>query len=197
MKFSRETTRGVKYCAWAIAIFVGLLGWVIRRPSCAYAQAEIDPDHFDSPNTEQISQPRTAERKVTVTRYDRAFSQPHCALCNGKKLAPGKYSISLRSDHNVVQATFNRQGHAIEIAGVVQTKAPKHQDEVVVVENNKNERRLSVIRVRGLDFVFDPERSADPSPDTRPKPAEKLLLTMIAPNEIANQLPSQASPKPQ
>ena len=197
MKFCPKTTQGVKCGVRAIAIFVGLFGPVMLGPTCAYAQAEIDPDHFDSPITEPIPQPKTADSKVTVTRYYRVFSLPYSALCNGKKLAPGKYSVSLRSDHDVVQATFNRQGHAIEIAGVVQTKAPKHQDEVVVVENNRNGRTLSVVRVRGFDFVFDPKRSADPSTDSRPKRAEKLPLSMIAPNEIAKQVPSQALPKPQ
>jgi hypothetical protein len=196
VKFCRKTTPSVKYGAWAIAAFLGLLGSVILGPSCAYAQAEIDPDHFDSPNTEQILQPRTADRKVTVNRYDRAFSLPYSALCNGKKLAPGKYSISLRSDGNVGQATLYQKGHAIEIASVVQTKAPKHHDEVVVVEKNKSGRTLSIVRVSKFDFLFDPKHSADPSADSRPKRAEKLPLTMIAPNEIKNQVPSQASPKP-
>ena len=196
MKFSRKTTRGVKYCAWATAVSVGLLGSVTLGPSCAYAQAEVDPDHFDSSSTEQIPQARTADRKVIVTRYDRAFSLPYSALCNGKELAPGKYSISLRSDGNVGQAALYQKGHAVETAGVVQTKAPKHHDEVVVEEHNKNGRTISVVRVRGFDFVFDPKHSADPSPDSRPKRREKLPLTAISTNEIANRALSRGPMKP-
>jgi hypothetical protein len=41
-----------------------------------YAHAEIDPDHFDSPNTQPVLQPSAADSKVTVTRYDRTFSLP-------------------------------------------------------------------------------------------------------------------------
>ena len=194
MKFSRKTTRGVKYCAWAIAVSVGLFGAVTLGPSGAYAQAEIDPDHFDSPTTEQIPQPRTANRKIT--RYDRAFSLPYSALCNGKRLAPGKYSIWLRSDGNVGQAALYQKGHAVELAGVVQAKASKHHDEVLVVENNKNGRMISIVRVCGFDFVFDPKHLVDPSPDSRPTRAEKLPLIIIAPSEIKSQAPSQASLKP-
>lgn len=191
MKFSRKTILGVKYGGRAIVVFVGLLGPVVLGPSCAYAQSEIDPDYFDSPNTEPIPQPRTAESKVKVTRYDRTFSLPYSVLCNEKTLAPGKYSISLRSDGNIWQATLNRKGHAIEIAGVVHTEAPKQRNEVVVVENNKNGRTLSVVRVSGFDFVFDPKHLPDPSTDGRPKRAEKLPLSVIAPNEIANQVPHE------
>jgi hypothetical protein len=172
-----------------IAIFVGLLGSVVLVPSSACAQAEIDPDHFDLPSTEPIPQPRTADSKVAVTRYDRTFSLPYSVLCNGKKLAPGKYSIALRSNGDLGQATLNRKGQAIEIAAVVRKEAPKQRDEVVV-EHSKNGRTLSLVRVRGFDFVFDPKGSVDPQPDGTPRRAEKLPLTVI----VAN--PSQASPKP-
>jgi len=190
VKFSRKTTERVKYGALTITIFVGLLGPVMLVPARVCAQAEIDPDHFDSPSTEPIPQPRTADSKVTVSRYDRTFSLPYSVRCKGKALAPGKYSISLRSNGNVGQATLNQKGHTIEIAGIVLTEAPKQRDEVVVVENSKNGRTLSLVRVRGFDFVFDPKRSAYLPPDGTPTRAEKLPLTVIVPN------PSQTSPKP-
>ena len=43
----------------------------------AYAQQEIDPDHFDSPNTEPVPQPRTADSEVRVIRYHGTFSLPY------------------------------------------------------------------------------------------------------------------------
>lgn len=119
MKLSRKTAQGLKHAArWVIVVCLGLLGSVILGPSYAYAQSEIDPDHFDSRNTEPIPQPRITESKVTETRYDRTFSLPYIVLCNGKKLPRGKYSISLRSDGHIGQATLHQKGHDIEIAGV-------------------------------------------------------------------------------
>jgi len=162
----------------------------------AYAQQEIDPDHFDSPNTQPITQPRPADRKVKVVGYHGTFSLPYAVLCSGKKLAPGKYAISLRSQGNVGQATLNQKGRAIDIAAAVQREMSKQRDEVVVVENNNRGRTLSVVRVSGLDFVFDPQRWADPSADGKSTRTDKLPLTVIAPSEVANQVPSQASPKP-
>ena len=189
MKFTWKTTQRVKYRARAFALFVGLLGSVMLHPSRAYAQAEIEPDHFDSPNAQPTPQ------LVRLLRYDGTFSLPYSVLCNGKKLAPGKYSVSLRFDGKVGRATLNQKNHAIEIASVVQMEAPKQHDEVVVVENNQTGRTLSVIRVSGFDFVLDPKLSADPS-DGSPAWTKKLSLKRIVRNEIATQVPSLASPKP-
>ena len=136
MKFSWKTTQNMKYRARAIAVFVGLLWSVMLGPSRAYAQAEIDPDHFDSPNAQSIPQ------LVRLLRYDGTFFLPYSVLCNGKKLAPGNYSISLRFDGKVGRATLNQKNQAIEIAPVVQTDAPKQRDEVVVVENNQMGERF-------------------------------------------------------
>jgi len=191
VKFGRKTTPGLRYGARAIAVFVGLLGPVMLGASFAHALSEIDPDHFDPPNTEPIPQPRTADSKVTGTRYDRTFSLPYSVLCTGNNLAPGKYSISLRSDSKLGQATLNQKGHAVEIAGVVQTETSKQRDEVVVVENNKNGRTLSVVRVRGLDFVFDLKHCSDPSPDHRLTRAEKLPLSVIAPMKSQTKSPGK------
>jgi hypothetical protein len=166
-----------------------LLGLFTLGPPRAYPQAEIDPDHFDSPNAKPISQ------LVRLIRYDGTFSLPYSVLCNGKKLAPGKYSISLRFDGQIGHATLNQQNHTIEIAPVVQTEAPKQRDEVVVAENNQTGRTLSLVRVSGFDFVFDPKHSAHPS-DGNPARTKKLPLKVIVRNEIATQVPSPASPKP-
>jgi len=175
VKFSLKKPQSVKHGAWAIAVFVGLLGSVMLGPSPADAQAEIDPDHFDSPNTQPIPQ------LVRLLRYDGTFSLPYSVLCNGKELPPGKYSISLRFDSEVGRATLNQKNRAIEIAPVVQREAPKQRDEVIVLENNQTGRTLSLVRVSGFDFVFDPKHSADP-PDGGPARTKKLPLKVIVRN---------------
>lgn len=160
-----------------------------------YGQQEIDPDHFDSLDTAPMPQPRTADSKVSVIPYHGTFSLPYSALCNGKELAPGKYSISLRSNGKVGQAIFNQKGHAVEIAAGVRTNGPKHHDEAVIVQNNKDRRTLSVIRVRGFDFVFDAQHSAVPSQNGTPNRAERLPLTTIAPRKTQAPAAAQASSK--
>jgi hypothetical protein len=179
----------VKYGARAIAVFAGLLGSVALSPFRAYAQTEIDPDHYDSPNAQAVSQ------LVRLLRYDGTFSLRYSVLCNGKKLDPGKYSISLRFDGQVGRATLNQKNHTIEIARAVQTEAPKQCDEGVVVGNNQTRRTLSLIRVSSFDFVV---RSKTFGRCIRWQPCtdEDAAAESDRPNEIATQVSSLASPKP-
>ena len=167
----REKKCGV----WARTVLLGLLVSSMLGPR-AYAQFEINPDHFDSPE----ASPMPKAKAAGSAKYDRDFSLPYSVMCKGMKLSAGKYSISLRSDGKVGQATLNQKGHAIEIAGVVRKETSRQRDEVVVVENNQNVRTLSVVRVSGLDFVFDPKRRAHPTADRGPTRAQNLPLTMIA-----------------
>jgi hypothetical protein len=178
------------------AISTALVFLMVLGGPAAHAQQEIDPDHFDSPKTEPMPQPRTSDSKVRVIRYRGTFSLPYSVLCNGKKLPQGRYSISLRSDGRTGQATFDNNGHAVESVSVVRAAARRERDQVVVVENSKNERTLSVVRVSGFDFIFDAKHWADPSANSMHTGVEKLPLTAIATNKIANQARAQASPKP-
>jgi hypothetical protein len=145
------------------AISTALVFLVVLGGPAAYAQQEIDPDHFDSPNTKPMPQPRTSDSKVRAIRYRGTFSLPYSVLCNGKKLAQGRYSMLLRSDGRIGRATFDNNGHAVESAGVVRAAARKERDQMVVVEKNENVRTLSVVRVHGVDFVFDARYPAIPS----------------------------------
>jgi predicted RNA-binding protein with PUA domain len=104
--------------------------------------------------------------------------------CNGKRLPPGKYSVSVRFNGKVWQATLNQKGHAIEIAAVVAAEARKphnERDEVVVIENDKKVRTLSVVRVSEFDFVFDAKPRKDPLQDNKRERTEKLPLAVIFP----------------
>jgi hypothetical protein len=178
------------------AISTALVFLVVLGGPAASAQQEIDPDHFDSPNTKPMRQPRTSASKVRAIRYRGTFSLPYTVLCNGKKLAQGRYSMLLRSDGRIGQATFDNNGHAVESVGVVRAAARKERDQVVVAENSENGRTLSVVRVHGFDFVFDASHAAIPSVKNMHTGVESLPLTAIATNKIANQARAQASPKP-
>jgi hypothetical protein len=84
----------------------------------AYAQAEIDPDHFDSPNTEPFDQPKT-QSQTHATRYDGNYSLPYAVQCSGKQLALAKYSVSLHSNGKVGHGVLKSKSQFIKIAGVV------------------------------------------------------------------------------
>ena len=176
------------------AISPALVFLVVLGGPAACAQQEIDPDHFDSPDTKPMPQPRTADSKIRTIRYRGTFSLPYSVLWNGKKLAQGRHSISLRSDGKIGQATFDNSGHGVEAMDIVRAAPPKEQDHVVV-EIRENGRTLSLIRVHGFVFVFDARHSPTLSANSINPGIEKLPLTAIATYEIKSRASVQASPK--
>lgn len=114
----------------------------------AYAQAE---DHFDSPNTEPFDQPKTQSQEH-ATRYGGNFSLPYAVQCRGKQLAPGKYSVSLRSDGKVDHGVLKSKSQFIEITSVVHPQGSKRGADVVVVGSNGKVRTLSAYPSRGREF---------------------------------------------
>ena len=120
---------------WTLGTFIALALLLALVGPCAYAQQEVDPEHFDSPSTEAIAQPRTVDSKVRLPRLRGTFSLPYSVRCNGRTLAPGKYSVSLRADGRVGHATLSQKGRIVEITGIVQMAEPKQRNEVVPVED--------------------------------------------------------------
>ena len=131
-----------------LSVFVGVAA---LSGSPARAQSEIDPDHFDSPNTESFekAKPNPSSEAVTI-RYEGEFSLPYTVQCNGKGLTPGKYSVSLRSDGEVGQAILNLGRRAIPIPGVVRKQANERRTDAIVVEVDGRTRKLSAIHVGEL-----------------------------------------------
>ncbi|HKU26335.1 MAG TPA: hypothetical protein VJQ54_12750 [Candidatus Sulfotelmatobacter sp.] len=168
---------------WIISSLSCFAGLAALIAPCAHAQSEIDPDHFESPNTKPFLQPKpSADGQVADTRYEGILSLPYSVLCSGKKLAPGEYTISLRSDGKVGQATLSLNGKAIGIAGVVHQQAHRHDDHALIVEDKGKIRTLSVIHVAELDFIFDSNHKSDSSPKSKPKRLQRLPLVLLPPN---------------
>jgi hypothetical protein len=103
----------------ALALLIALGG------TGAYAQQEIDPDHFDSPSTEPPDQPKSSQNHGSEKRYDGDFALPYAVQCSGKQLGPGKYSVSLRSDGNVGHGVLKSKSQSIEITSGVHSQGFK------------------------------------------------------------------------
>ena len=143
----------------AIAGFVGIVAFTT---AAAFAQSEVDPDHFDSPNTEPIALPKVAPAvPPSVTRYDGKFTLPYMIHCNGKALPPGEYSLSLRLDGKTGQGTVTSKDQTVGIVGVVLRLERAARRDALLVENKRNKRTLSVIRLSQLDFILGPQPHAD------------------------------------
>src|SRR5579863_4564400 len=151
----------------------------------AYAQAEVDPDHFDSPNTEPFDRPKT-QSQAHATRFDGDFSLPYAVQCGGKQLPPGKYSVSLRSDGKVGHGVLKSKNQFIEITSAVHSRGSERGSDVVVVGRNGKVRTLSAIQVAVVNFVFDSILKRDASSSSKNKYTETLPLTLVSFKSLQN-----------
>jgi hypothetical protein len=118
-----------------IGILAGLtaLSALGGPPSCA--QSEIDPDPFESPSVEPFEKANSnANSEAMTLRYEGKFSLPYEVQCNGKRLPPGRYSVSVRSDGAVGQATLNQKGETVGILGIVQKQARTRGSDALIVK---------------------------------------------------------------
>jgi hypothetical protein len=132
--------------------------------SKAYAQFEINPDHFET--TDTPTQP-------AKMHYVGKFTLPYTVQCDGRSLPPGKYSISLDSDGRVAQATLLRRGQAFRIQGIAQRQNCTSRN-ALVVERNGGVPHLSMIHASQMDLKFDD--GTKQKSDSGRRTIEKLAL---------------------
>jgi hypothetical protein len=129
------------------------------------AQAEIAPDHFDSPNLVPFEQPKAQPTMQAISgRYQGRVTLSHRVRCNGTTLAPGKYEVSLQSDGRTVELSLNHRGRTITVTGTAYEKPLNTERGYLVVERRGNARRLSVIHMGLVEAGFAPENSATRRP---------------------------------
>jgi hypothetical protein len=81
--------------------------------------------------------------------------------------------------HFILRLDLHFQSHAVGIVGIARMEAPKQRGEVVVVENNKNGRTLSVVRVRGFDRYRPSWKRTRPPQSRRARKKGQRLLTEV------------------
>ena len=160
-----------------LVTLAALSGLIALGAPPARAQFEIDPDHFEAPNTEPFGKVKADSGGVGTIHYDGKFRLAHTVECNGKSLRPGRYSVSLRYDGKVGHATLNRDGRTIGIGGVVHRHAHRQGNDALIVELQGTTRRLSAIQVAKLDFVLDPEPQIRNSTHSETGRIERLPVT--------------------
>ena len=173
--------------AQVMTLLFVLVGIATVATPRAYAQSEIDPDHFDSPNTEPFSQSKTkvdVDAVMGKVRFRGKVNLPYSLRCTGKRFLPGRYSISLRSDGKTGQATLTQTGQTFEIAGVVrQLRADTHARDTLLVERIGKAHRLAAIHVGEMELVFAADPQLDDTSNGKPRRTENLLLTRTSPRE--------------
>jgi hypothetical protein len=169
-----------------IRILVILAGFAALAAPGSYAQSEIDPDHFESPNTEPFPQPKTKAvigAEIGRVLFRGEFTLPYSLQCAGKRLLAGNYSLALRSDGKIGWVTLNQKGRTTEIAGVVRLPADSRARNALFVERSGNTRRLSAIHVAELGLVLDVDQERKRDSGGKPRRIEKLPLLLSGPQK--------------
>ena len=145
-----KTMRFVAACA-------GLAFLVTLGTLRAYGQAEVDPDHYGTSEAvaSQPTKTNTAHRAAQV-HYEGSFLLPHSLQCDGRHLAPGKYSLSLSSDGKTTQLMLNRQGQVVRVQGITQQRSRNHEQNSLIVKRSGMTNRLAMIHLADFDFFVGP-----------------------------------------
>jgi len=167
--------------------FLGVLaGFAILATPRGYAQSEIVPDHFDSPNTEPFLQSKTngdVGEAMSKVRFSGKVNLPYSVHCTGKRLLPGRYTISLRSDGKTGRATLTQKGRTLEVAGVVRLPANTRARNTVLVESVGKAHRLVAIHLEEMELVFAADPQLEHTSNGQARRTENLVLTRTSPQK--------------
>jgi hypothetical protein len=156
---------------------VSCVGFAVLAAPALYAQADVNPDHFEGANIEPFDKPAKTQTEVAAIHYNGKVTLPYPVQCSGKKLSPGKYSVSLRSDGKTFQATLKQKHQAIGIVGVVHKQDYKYGGNALLVELKGKTRELSAIQVAELNMVFEPQVQLASFRESQRRRFEELLMT--------------------
>jgi hypothetical protein len=161
-----------------IAYFIGLAVLITVGSTRAYAQFEVDPDHYDNRDTEPPPRSNTnAPGQAAKIHYEGNFVLPYSLQCNRGSLPPGKYLITVDSEGRTARVTLNREGHSVRIQGIAQRRNQNHRGNVLVVERNRAGHQLSLIQVAQLDLVFSPALGTQRAAEGKASKLEELPLS--------------------
>lgn len=100
---------------WLVKIAIGAAGLATLGIPRAYAQAEIDPDHFELSNTEPFQAPHARlNLQATQLRYDGSVA-PGQADCVTSKLVQSKCAGTANSDGKAATLSAKRDGQTAHI----------------------------------------------------------------------------------
>jgi hypothetical protein len=110
---------------WLVKIAIGAAGLATLGIPRAYAQAEIDPDHFELSNTEAFQAPHASmNQQATQLRYDGSAALGH-ADCVADKLLQSKCAGTAKSDGKTATLSAKRDGQTPRIGRDAQGQTKK------------------------------------------------------------------------
>jgi hypothetical protein len=129
-------------------------------PVLGRAQAEINPDHFDSP----------AGVATAAPSFYGSFNLPFSVRCAGVNLPPGPYSLSVQrlGKRDVITLASLSKTRPVRLQAIGTGRTSAWGDDApsaLVVERTEQRRRVSAIRFAEPAVTFDlqGEKKAEPS----------------------------------
>jgi hypothetical protein len=145
-----------------IALVIGLLGVLVTfMPTPCRAQAEIDPDHYDTPSVgaATTNSPSAAKQRPSLIGKDfrGRFALPVDVNYGGVVLARGSYSISIhsRGKQNLVTFTSDRTGLKVQIRAQVSAESSAEGPSTLVLERASKQFQLTAIALNEPSMTLD------------------------------------------
>ena len=132
-----------------LSVCAVLVAALLKSPACM-AQAEIAPDHFDSPNEEPAFSMGSVQGKFTLL---------HQVNCAGMTLPAGAYSLSIRSLDGETLVTLTPNGTMAAIQARVESLSTAARPIALILERIGQQRFLvgfslqdsgTVVRLQGI-----------------------------------------------
>ena len=141
-------------------------------PALCRAQAEIDPDHFDSPSEVAT----VVKRATSVPNPSQAYASfflPYDVTCAGVKLTPGYYGLSIRQlgKQDVIRLTrvvTGARARALEIMATPRMSTGSTSG--LVFDHVNNRRILTAISLQqpGVTLLLQPGKAKSNSTNSEP-----------------------------
>jgi hypothetical protein len=141
-------------------------------PATTHAQADTEPDNYKRSNTVPI----TPDPNVKVD-FQGNFSLPNQVECHGHKLAPGKYTLVVKTVGKDTMVTLQREGSDIVLQSrpVTPTSVSDEGHSAVLVRHGPgpNSHTLEGVYVESLKLVLFLDESG------HTKPMDKMFAKVM------------------
>lgn len=149
------------------------------------AQSEINPDHFDSPNTEPLhSAPKSVGSQATAQLYEGTFKLPYVVECSGKRLEPGEYTVWLRATAKEGQVIVRLKGKTVvAFAGELRAQNLTKGCDTLLVRIQGKTRTLCTIQMAKMEVTIEPKLKITESSAHQSERIDRVPVTIAANTE--------------
>jgi hypothetical protein len=139
------------------SILTAALGIACLLPATARAQADVAPDIYEAAGVQVMgaSQPvQVANNTGAVSDFHGQFTLVNEVNCNGMKLAPGSYSLSVKWNGSSRVVTIQRDGADMILRVREVTQRPAGSQSALLLRHAGPARTLEAVYVRQLNAML-------------------------------------------